>query len=81
MKKELNFFDKKENVQKFLRVFFASLAVLLVVDFFIHKHPHFPWEVAPEFSAVYGFVSCVALIFIAKLLRLIVRRDEDYYDK
>lgn len=81
MKKGLTFFDKKENVQKFLRVFFASLAVLLVVDFFIHKHPHFPWEGAPEFYAVYGFVSCVALIFIAKLLRLIVRRDEDYYDK
>jgi hypothetical protein len=81
MKKELNFFDKKENVQKFLRVFFASLGVLLIVDLFIHKHPHFPWEGAPEFYAVYGFVSCVALIFIAKLLRLIVRRDEDYYDK
>ena len=81
MKKELKFFDKKENVQKFLKVFFASLVVLLIVDFFIHKHPHFSWEGAPEFYAVYGFVSCVALIFIAKLLRLIVRRDEDYYDK
>jgi hypothetical protein len=81
MKKELSFFDKKENVQRFLKVFFASLVVLLIVDFFIPKHPHFPWEGAPEFYAVYGFVSCVALIFIAKVLRFIVRRDEDYYDK
>jgi len=81
MKIELNFFDKKENAQKFLRAFFASLVVLLIIDFLIHKHPHFRWEGAPEFYAVYGFVSCVALIFIAKLLRLIVRRDEDYYDK
>ena len=81
MKKELDFFDKKENVKKFLRVFFAALAVLLIVDFLIHKQPHFRWENAPDFYAVYGFVSCVALIFIAKLLRLFVRRDEDYYDK
>jgi len=81
MEKELTLFDKKENVRKFLRVFFASLGLLLIVDFFITKHPHFPWEGAPEFYAVYGFVSCVALIFIAKLLRLLVRRDEDYYDK
>jgi purine-cytosine permease-like protein len=81
MKKELNFFDKKENVQKFLRTFFVLLIVLLIIDFLIHKHPHFGWEGAPEFYAVYGFVSCVALIFIAKLLRLIVRRDEDYYDR
>jgi len=33
-----------------------------------------------EFFAVYGFVSCVALIFIAKILRKIVKRKENYYD-
>ena len=80
MKKELHFFDKPKNVQRFLKVFFGSLVVLVVIDFFIDKHPHFPWEGAPAFYAVYGFVSCVALIFIAKILRKIVRRDEDYYD-
>ena len=32
----------------------------------------FPWEEAPEFFAVYGFVSCVLLIFIAKVLRLFI---------
>ena len=74
-------FDKPRNVNRLLGCFFVSLVILLIVEIWTHKHPHFPWEGAPEFYAVYGFVSCVALIFIAKVLRFIVRRDEDYYDK
>ena len=81
MKKELKIFDKHKNVQRLLYVFYASLLVLLIIDFFIHKHGDFPWEDTPEFFAAYGFVSCVALIFIAKLLRKIVRRKENYYDE
>jgi hypothetical protein len=80
MKKELKIFDKHKNVQRLLYIFYSSLLVLLIIDFFIHKHGEFPWEAAPDFYAVYGFVSCVALIFIAKLLRKIVRRKENYYD-
>ncbi|UCF84042.1 MAG: hypothetical protein JSV50_23285 [Desulfobacteraceae bacterium] len=80
MKKELKIFDKHKNVQRLLYIFYSSLLVLLIIDFFIHKHGEFPWEAAPEFYAVYGFVSCVSLIFIAKLLRKIVRRKENYYD-
>jgi len=29
---------------------------------------------------VYGFVSCVLLIFIAKLLRIFIKRDENHYE-
>lgn len=80
MKKELKIFDKPENVKRFLGFFYASLVVLLIVDFFIHKHAEFPWEGAPEFFAVYGFVSCVLLIFIARLLRIFIKRDENHYE-
>ena len=80
MKKELKIFDKPENVKRFLGFFYVSLVVLLIVDFFIHKHAEFPWEDAPDLFAVYGFVSCVGLIFIAKLLRIFIKRDEHYYD-
>lgn len=80
MKKELKIFDKPENVKRFLGIFYISLVILLIIDFFIHKQAEFPWEGAPDFFAVYGFVSCVLLIFIAKTLRIFVKRDETYYD-
>ena len=73
-------FDSPRNVKSLLWLFYASLGVLLVIDFFIHKHPDFPWEAKANFCAAYGFVSCVGLIFIAKLVRRLVQRDEDYYD-
>ncbi|MDY6843582.1 MAG: hypothetical protein SVW57_05770 [Thermodesulfobacteriota bacterium] len=78
--KELSFLDSPENRKKFRIFFYISLVILLIIDFFIHKHGHFPWETAPEFFAVYGFIACVALIFVAKILRLVVKRKEDYYD-
>lgn len=81
MKKELKIFDNPRNVNILLICFFAGLAVLLVIDFFIHKHAYFEWEGYPDFFAAYGFISCVLLIYIAKLLRLLVKRDEDYYDQ
>jgi len=57
-----------------------SLVVLLIIDLFISKHAEFPWEGAVEFYAAYGFMSCVSLIFIAKVLRFFAKRDESYYD-
>ena len=80
MKKPLTIFDKPGNVKRFLGIFYISLIVLLMLDPLIHKHGDFPWEDFPEFFAVYGFVSCVLLIFIAKGLRFFLRRDEKYYD-
>lgn len=74
-------FDKPKNVKFLLGCFYCSLLVLLAVEFFLHKHPHFAWEGWPEFYAVYGFVACVVLVVVAKyLLRPLVKRGEDYYD-
>jgi len=74
-------FDKPRNVKILLRSFFASLVVLLGIDLFIVKHPHFGWEEWPEFYAVYGFVACVVLVVAAKyVLRPLMKRREDYYD-
>lgn len=74
-------FDNPKNVKILLGCFYASLVVLLLIEFLLHKHPHFGWEAWPEFFAVYGFVACVVLVIVAKyFLRSLVKRDEDYYD-
>ncbi len=79
-KKELRFLDSLENKKKVRTYFYISLLILVIIDFFIPKHGHFSWEEAPQFFAVYGFIGCVSFVFMAKILRLIVKRNEDYYD-
>ncbi|MCG8689136.1 MAG: hypothetical protein MI892_29970 [Desulfobacterales bacterium] len=69
---------------RFCTGFYICLVLLLAVDlvswFMAERKVHFPWEGAPFFYAAYGYVACVALIFIAKGLRRLVQRKEEYYD-
>ncbi len=80
MKKEPAFFDRPKTARRLLIGFYCSLVILLISEFFIHPHPAFSFEHFKGFSAVYGFFSCVLLIFLAKILRLIVMKKENYYD-
>lgn len=79
-RKELTFLDSPENRRRVRMYFYIALVVLFVLDFFVSRVGHLRWEKAPEFFAAYGFVSCIVLIFVAKLLRIIVKRPEDYYE-
>ncbi len=80
-KSKVYLFDNPKNVKILLRCFYCSLLVLLIIEFFLNKHPYFAWEGWPEFYAVYGFVACVVLVVVAKyILRPLVKRGEDYYD-
>ena len=64
-----------------LNSLYACCAVLLAIDFLSHRHSAHPWDSWWGFYAVYGFVGCVLLVLIAKLLRKLVKRPEDYYIK
>lgn len=79
--KELSFLDSSANRRKVRKYFFISLGILLCIDLLVHKHTEFSWEGVPFFYAVYGYTACVALIFVAKILRFFVKRDKDYYQK
>ena len=79
-KHELTFLDSSKNQRKVRTFFYISLVLLLVIDLFIPKHGHFAWEEAPFFFAAYGFIGCVSLIFLAKGLRILVKKKENYYD-
>ena len=75
------FFDKPDNIKWMLRIFYAICALLVIADFVIHRHIAIEWERIPAFYALYGFVACVLLVVLAKLLRKLVMRKEDYYDE
>jgi len=75
-------FDNPRNVKILLGCFYTALGVLLAAEFLVHKHTHFPWEDWPGFYATFGFVACVVLVLAAKyILRPLVKRREDYYDR
>lgn len=80
MAPKIGWFDKPGNMRRFLTTFFVLLGALLVAGFLIHPHADFSWETAPNFFAAYGFVAYVVLIVLAKLLRKVLMRPEDYYD-
>ena len=80
MSERQHFFDKPRNVQFLFRAFYVLCAVLVVVGFAVEQEHHHPWENLPAFYPLYGFVGIVVLVYVAKLLRRIAMRSEDYYD-
>jgi hypothetical protein len=81
MKKELTIFDNPKNVKRLRNGFFIALVLLLIAEGFVEMHGEFSVEHFYGFYAVYGFISYVLLIFVAKGLRKIIMRKEDYYDE
>jgi hypothetical protein len=79
MKERHGWFDTQKNRNLFLRLFYGCLVALLVLDLFVEKHAYFGFDGVPGFSAAYGFVACVVLALAAKLLRMVLLRDEEYY--
>ena len=75
-----HFFDKPQNVKRLFMAFYVLCAVLVVVGLLVEQEHHHPWENLPAFYPLYGFVGIVVLVYVAKLLRRIVMRPEDYYD-
>ncbi len=73
--------DKPANRQRVRWVLYGVCAGLVIVDFIIHRHVSTAVERVPAFYALYGFAALVGVVMAAKGLRVLVRRDEDYYDK
>jgi hypothetical protein len=76
-----SFFDNPKNVRWILRIFYLLCIVLVALDFIVHRHIYLYFEEIPAFYAIYGFIACVVLVVLAKLMRLVLMRDEHYYDK
>ena len=68
-----------------LMIFVAALILSFAVDFLLsggEGHGGFPWSRILGFFALFGFMSCVAIIVISKFLgHRWLQRKEDYYDR
>lgn len=72
--------DDPRNVKRLLKVFYVICAGLVLTDIVHHRHVIHTWENLWGFYAIFGFVACVALVLIAKEMRKVLMRGEDYYD-
>jgi hypothetical protein len=69
------------------RVFYAILTAIFVSEAVVPEllykdEPHFAYENWPAWGSLYGFVSCVLIIVVSKLLGMVwLTRRENYYDR
>ncbi|QRM29136.1 hypothetical protein [Microvirga sp. VF16] len=83
IKRVVDFFGDGKYAKIRRRLFYLTLVLIVVSDFLVpREHGEYFWDRLPGWSAVYGFASCVLLIFISKFLghQGGLMRREDYYD-
>lgn len=73
--------DNPKNVDKIVYAIYAICAALFFADLVYHKHPHYAVEEWLGFYGIYGFIAFFGVVMAGKLLRKLIKRDEDYYDE
>jgi|GEM_PF-2409392 hypothetical protein len=58
----------------------GSCAVTLLLELIGQREPHEGLKETFAFHALFGFVSCALLIILAKLLGIVLKVEESYYD-
>ena len=86
----MNFLERNiESPARFARIkrwFYVVLIVVALSEIvlpiiFRGGHSHFSFESFPAWGSLYGFISCVAIIVVSKLIgKAWLMRRERYYD-
>lgn len=78
--KELHWLVRPSTIRKLWIAFSVVLVLTLGAQFFVHVHDYFTVDGVPGFYAFFGFFSCVAMVVVAKLLGLLLKRPDTFYD-
>ncbi len=71
---------RPHNIRKLWIVFIAILALTVLAEFIWHPHPHFTLDRIFGFGAWFGFLACVGLVAFAKVLGVLLKRKDTYYE-
>jgi len=80
-KDDIGWADNPQIQQRIRYGLFAICGLLVLIDLLVHRYTYLPVEEMPAFYAFYGFAALVVVVVLAKMLRSLVGRDEDYYFK
>ena len=61
------------------RISIVVLAITVLLQLVIKVKGYFGVDGWLGFGAAYGFLSCLAMVLVAKGLGFVLKRDEDYY--
>lgn len=72
----------QSRVSRPVKVALAAACMLsLGLGMALHGDPHFSFEALPGFDALLGLGGVVALVLVARLASVVLRRGEGYYDQ
>jgi hypothetical protein len=83
IKHVVGFLGEEEFAHQRRRLFYLVLVLIVIADLLVSReHAEYLWDRLPGWSAAYGFLSCVLLIFVSKFLghQGGLMRREDHYD-
>lgn len=81
MKDPDRWLDRPRNVTRLVYLLYAVCAALLLTDLLYHRDTHFAFEAWFGFFALFGFAAYAGIVMSAKLLRRLISRPEDYYER
>lgn len=81
MESETHWLARPATIRRLWMIFGCVLAVTVVAEIFVAHETHFGIDGTFAFHAWYGFIACVALIATAKLLGLVLKRPDSYYEE
>ncbi|TDC82468.1 hypothetical protein [Actinomadura sp. 7K507] len=81
MKDDRRWLDEPRNVDRVVHGLYILCALAFLADLLYTKHPFFDIENVFGFYALYGFLGSVTLVLVAKQLRRVLMRGEDYYER
>lgn len=77
---ELHWLVRRKTIRLLWWIFSTILALTLLAQFFVHIHEYFSVDGWPGFYAIFGFLTCVAMVLFAKVLGFVLKRPENFYD-
>ncbi len=63
------------------KVLYGVLALTVFAQLFIYVKSYFAVDGWFGFGAAFGFISCVIMVIVARVLGYFLKRDQDYYLK
>ena len=76
---DVHWLTRPATIRKLWWGFYAVLALTIVAQLLVYVKGYFTVDGWFGFGAVYGFLSCLLMVLVAKVLGVVLKRPNDYY--